>query len=86
MFWVWAVKIYLHAKFWASSLKIERIMLNFVLYIRFHIFWAQTVKIYLHATVWASSSKIERVMLNFVFFTFLAAGGQDILVCKISDF
>ena len=29
-FWLRAVKIYLHAKFWVSSSKIERVMVNFV--------------------------------------------------------
>ena len=29
--WQWAVKIYFHAKFRASSSKIERVMVNFVL-------------------------------------------------------
>ena len=30
VFWLLVVKTYMHAKFWASSSKIERVMLNFV--------------------------------------------------------
>ena len=62
-----------HAKFRASSSKIERVILNlvlgghFVFCRHFLMGWLREVKIYLHAKFRASSSKIERVMLNFVF-------------------
>ena len=68
--WLRAVKIYLYAKFRASSSKIERVMLNFVFcalcFFTFFTFfvrkWLRAVKIYLHAKFRASSSKIEQVI------------------------
>ena len=56
----------LHAKFWASSSKIERVMLNFVFF-TFLLFWLWADKNYLLAKFWASSSKIGQVMFNFIF-------------------
>ena len=56
-------------------------------FLRFYV--SPLIKICLHAKFWASSSKIELVTVNFEYFTFscfLAAGGQDLLACKISGF
>ena len=76
-----SVKIYLHAKFRASSLKIEQVMLNFILWRPFCFllaiffwrpffsltFWMRVIKIYFHAKFWPSSPKIERFGGHFVF-------------------
>ena len=67
--WLRTVKIYLYAKFRASSSKIERVMLNFVFcalcFLRFFVQkWLQTAKIYLYAKFRASSLEINRVMAS----------------------
>ena len=79
-----------HFVFWRPFCFVAAIL--FLAAIFFH-FWVRAVKIYLHAKFRASSSKIERVIVLFVLFTFftffcseMAAGGQDLLACKISCF
>jgi len=88
--WLRAVKIYLHANFWASSSKIEPVMLNLVFYVFFVFFGL--LRFY-PILLFCTNSWRPSVFCTFVLFTFfnvfyvfcleMAAGGQDLLACKI---
>ena len=99
-FWLRMVKIYFHAKFQASSSKIERVMLNFVFcalcflrFLRFCIFGLFCVFTLFCFFVLIAGAQVFFIFVLFcafyVFYVFcseMAAGGQDLLVCKILGF